>query len=66
MLSASLGRYRCWPKLWARVLAKGDKPQSIWKGAENIGKNAGVSLAATAGFNVVREFLSDVLHRPNK
>lgn len=37
-----------------------------WKGAENIGENAGISFAATAGFNVVREFLSDVLHRPHK
>ena len=44
---------------------------SIWgpgseKGIGNIGENAGISFAATAGFNVVREFLSDVLHRPHK
>ncbi|MBZ5610915.1 MAG: hypothetical protein LAP38_21840 [Acidobacteriia bacterium] len=37
-----------------------------WKGVGNIGKNAGISFAATAGFNLVREFLSDVLHRPAK
>jgi hypothetical protein len=37
-----------------------------WKGIENIGENAGISFAATAGFNIVREFLSDVLHRPHK
>ena len=37
-----------------------------WKGIGNIGENAGISFAATAGFNVVREFLSDVLHRPHK
>ena len=36
-----------------------------WKGAKNIGKNAGVSFGVTVGFNIVREFLPDVLHRPN-
>ena len=40
-------------------------PQS-WKGIENIGGNASVSFAATAGFNIVREFLPDLLHRPHK
>jgi hypothetical protein len=35
-----------------------------WKGIENIGENAGISFAATAGFNIVREFLSDFRHRP--
>ena len=39
-------------------------PQS-WKGAGNIADNAGVSFAATAAFNIVREFLPDVLHRPH-
>jgi hypothetical protein len=39
-------------------------PQS-WKGVGNIGNNAGVSFAATAAFNIVREFLPDVLHRPH-
>jgi hypothetical protein len=44
---------------------------SIWgpgsfKGIGNIGKNAGISFAVTAGFNIVREFVSDVLHRPHK
>jgi len=34
-----------------------------WKGIENIGRNAGVSFGATAGFNIVREFLPDLLHR---
>jgi hypothetical protein len=37
-----------------------------WKGIENIGGNAGISFAATAGFNVIREFLPDLLHRPYK
>lgn len=37
-----------------------------WKGIENIGGNASVSFAATAGFNIVREFLPDLLHRPHK
>ncbi len=39
---------------------------SSWKGADNIAANAGVSFATTAGFNIVREFLSDILHRPRK
>ncbi len=44
---------------------------SIWgprsfKGLDNIAENAGISFAATAGFNIVREFLGDILHRPNK
>jgi len=34
-----------------------------WKGAGNISRNAGVSFGATAGFNLVREFLPDFLHR---
>jgi hypothetical protein len=42
---------------------------SIWgpdsfKGIGNISKNAGVSFGATAAFNLVREFLPDILHRP--
>jgi hypothetical protein len=37
-----------------------------WKGAGNIGINAGLSFASTAAFNVVREFLPDILHRPRK
>ena len=44
---------------------------SIWgprsfKGFDNIAENAGISFAATAGFNIVREFMGDILHRPNK
>jgi hypothetical protein len=34
-----------------------------WKGTENIAGNAGISFLTTAGFNIVREFLPDVLHR---
>jgi hypothetical protein len=37
-----------------------------WKGAGNIAENAGISFAATAGFNVVREFLPDIFHRPRR
>jgi hypothetical protein len=37
-----------------------------WQGAGNIAETAGISFATTAGFNVVREFLSDILHRPRK
>jgi hypothetical protein len=37
-----------------------------WKGFGNIAENAGISFGVTAGFNIVREFLSDVLHRPHK
>jgi len=40
-------------------------PES-WKGVGNISRNAGVSFGATAGFNLVREFLPDFLHRPEK
>jgi hypothetical protein len=38
-------------------------PES-WKGSSNIAKNAGVSFGVTAAFNVFREFLPDILHRP--
>ena len=34
-----------------------------WKGVGNISHNTGISFAATAGFNLVREFLPDFLHR---
>jgi hypothetical protein len=37
-----------------------------WKGPGNIAANSGISFASTAGFNVVREFLADILHRPRK
>jgi hypothetical protein len=37
-----------------------------WKGAGNIAENAGVSFLTTAAFNIVREFLPDVLHRHRK
>jgi hypothetical protein len=37
-----------------------------WKGAENIAGNAGISFLTTAGFNIVREFLPDVLHHYRK
>ncbi len=37
-----------------------------WKGLGNISENAGLSLITTAGFNIVREFLPDVLHRQRK
>jgi hypothetical protein len=44
---------------------------SIWgppsyKGIGNMSKNAGISLGVTAGFNIFREFLPDILHRPAK
>lgn len=39
---------------------------SSWEGAGNIARNAGISLITTAGFNIVREFLPDVLHRHRK
>jgi len=44
---------------------------SIWgppsyKGIGNISKNAGISLGVTAAFNIFREFLPDILHRPAK
>lgn len=35
-----------------------------WKGGGNIAENAGITIATTAGLNVVREFLMDILHRP--
>jgi hypothetical protein len=34
-----------------------------WKGGKNIAENAGITIATTAGLNVVREFLMDILHR---
>jgi hypothetical protein len=42
---------------------------SVWgpascKGVGNIAEVAGISFAATAGLNVVREFLPDLLHKP--
>jgi hypothetical protein len=37
-----------------------------WRGVRNISENAGISFAATAGFNVVREFLPDILRRPRR
>jgi len=37
-----------------------------WQGPKNIARNAGVSFASTAGFNVVREFLPDIFRRPRK
>jgi hypothetical protein len=37
-----------------------------WKGPGNITRNAAVSFGTTAGFNVVREFLPDILRRPRK
>lgn len=49
----------------ASALASIWGPRS-WEGAKGIGMNAGVSLAVTAAFNIVREFLPDVLHRPQK
>ncbi len=35
-------------------------------GADGMARNAGISFATTAAFNVVREFLPDILHRPQK
>ncbi len=40
-------------------------PES-WKGPGNIASNAGISFASTAAFNVVREFLPDILGHPRK
>lgn len=37
-----------------------------WKGVDHIADNAGISFMTTAGFNIVREFLPDVLHRHPK
>jgi hypothetical protein len=44
---------------------------SIWlppsqKRIPNIASNAGISFGTTAAFNVVREFLPDLLHRPRR
>jgi hypothetical protein len=39
---------------------------SSWKGFGNISRNAGVSFGTTAGFNIIREYLPDILHRPHK
>jgi hypothetical protein len=39
---------------------------SSWKGVGNIAGNAGISFLTTAGFNIVREFLPDLLHRHRK
>jgi hypothetical protein len=48
----------------ASALASTWGPRS-WEGARGIGTNAGVSFALTAAFNIVREFLPDVMGRPN-
>jgi hypothetical protein len=40
-------------------------PES-WKGPGDIAENAGISFAATAVSNVIREFLPDIFHRPRK
>jgi hypothetical protein len=37
-----------------------------WRGPGNIAKNAGISFASTAAFNIVREFLPDILRRPHR
>jgi hypothetical protein len=37
-----------------------------WKGGKNIAQNAGISFASTAAFNLIREYLSDVLHQPRR
>jgi hypothetical protein len=37
---------------------------SSYKGVGNISKNAGISFGVTAAFNIFREFLPDLLHRP--
>jgi hypothetical protein len=37
-----------------------------WQGAGNIAGNAGLTFLSTAGFNVIREFLPDMLGRPRK
>ncbi len=37
-----------------------------WKGIGAIGRNAGISFASTAGLNVLREFLPDILRRPRR
>lgn len=47
----------------ASALASTWGPRS-WEGAEGIGMNAGISFALTAAFNLVREFLPDIMGRP--
>lgn len=37
-----------------------------WQGAGNIAENAGLTFLSTASFNVIREFLPDILGRPRK
>ncbi len=37
-----------------------------WEGVDGIAKNAGISFATTAAFNIVREFLPGLLHHPQK
>jgi len=37
-----------------------------WKGPGNIAANAAISFASTAAFNIVREFLPDILRRPRR
>jgi len=49
--------------LGASALSSVWGPRS-WEGVKGIGRNAGISFSVTAGFNVVREFLPDLLHRP--
>jgi hypothetical protein len=49
----------------ASAIASTWGPES-WKGAGHIARNAGISFAGTAGLNVVREFLPDILHRRRK
>jgi hypothetical protein len=39
---------------------------SSWKGVGAISRAAGISFGTTAAFNLVREFLPDFLHRPQK
>ncbi len=34
-----------------------------WKGIGNMSETAGISFATSAGFNIIREFLPDILHR---
>ncbi len=49
--------------LGASAIASIWGPES-WKGAHNIANNAGISFGVTAAFNIVREFLPDLLQRP--
>jgi hypothetical protein len=37
-----------------------------WRGPGEIAKNAGISFASTAAFNVVREFLPNILRHGRK